>query len=373
MPVTHNNKVFQLTKLIPAELNGTPASVHRLTGITFTDFENFTKAEQDFILYHEEGHHWLNTKSEEEADKHALLRFAGSTKNSLKIAFNTVLNAIDETNPNSQKRLNELLKNLVLIDFYKFGNKKHTLIIEKMKNTQITQSISKFLESYGVSDISEIQNLPVTTREQMMVEALKSEDIQRYLFNELKNVATNFSGEDDLTYEELKAISSFDGEDFENFSLKGAFKKVVNLGAKVTGVAAQVVGPVVSNVAKVFGLPVNAEKITNLINAVNPLKIADNMIKNKARTPEQIAASGGQMSGVLGYQGGKRIGDGGGTPVKLPTNNTNNTTNNETVVNNEIAAKSGKTILGLKPPVFFAIVGVIVVIGVVVFFKMRKK
>lgn len=379
-----NGLELNLKKVLPANLDGTPAKVHRSSGLAFFDIKEFSKlseAAQNFILLHEEGHHVLNTKDENEADRHALSRFVGSSKNSLKTALNTVLNYIDIADESSANRTEELLKKIVEIDFYKYNNKKHFKFIEKMNNDKINMILAGLLAEYGIKSISEIQTLPESTREKLMLEVLKSDEMQRLIFEETKKQNSKFSGFDgaeDVSFEELKLISSFDGEsedDFDNFSFKNAFKKVTGAASKLTNFAVGVASPIVAKVAGVVGVKIPDDALSGIVKAVNPFSIANKMVNGqKSQASKEVMEQMGKNTGN-GFVGGATTTNPGKKASGEKTQNTEksepkNEQNPEIKV---IEAKSGKTILGLKPAIFFAIVGAVVVVGVVVFVKMRNK
>jgi len=380
-----NGIELNLKKVLPAYLDGTPAKVHRPSGLAFFDINEFSKlseAEQNFILLHEEGHYVLNTKDESEADGHALNRFVGTTKSSLKTALNTVLSYIDTNNQSATDRAEWLLMRIIEIDYYKYNNKKHFKFIQKMNNEKINMIMAGLLAEYGIKSISEIQTLPEDTREKLMLEVLESDDMQRLIFEETKKQNSKFSGFDgveDLTFEELKLISSFDGEeegDFDNFSFKNAFKKVTGAASKLTNFAAGIASPIVAKVANVVGVKLPDDALSGLVKAVNPFSIANRLIYKKVDSAKMEEIAKGNAKGFVG----------GVTknPMKYPMqpnqpkNDGQKTTDGDgqNVVNPEIKvieAKSGKTILGLKPGLFFGILAAVVVVGVIVFVKMRKK
>lgn len=100
-------------------LGRTPARVNRLTGEIFLNmdvWDKYPKAYQDFILAHEEGHYLGQETNELFADHYALMKIAGTFRNSLKSAVNTITDILPGTSAVQKIRTLNIYRLALLYD-----------------------------------------------------------------------------------------------------------------------------------------------------------------------------------------------------------------------------------------------------------------
>jgi len=104
----------------------TPASIDRSTGIISwnTDYDHLPEPIKEFIILHEIGHGNGNTSDEIQADLYALYNTAGKSKESLKNAVRALLFNLKFDKPEDYKRLLNVLKEALKIDYTEFHNHK---------------------------------------------------------------------------------------------------------------------------------------------------------------------------------------------------------------------------------------------------------
>ncbi|MGD9930138.1 MAG: hypothetical protein AB7U05_08970 [Mangrovibacterium sp.] len=110
---------MQITYADSTVLGKTPARVNRLTGEIFinTDvWDTLPGAYQDFILAHEEGHYQAQTVNELMADHYAIMKLAGTAKNSLRNAVNTICEVLPGNNDIQQLRILNIYRLALLWD-----------------------------------------------------------------------------------------------------------------------------------------------------------------------------------------------------------------------------------------------------------------
>ena len=120
------------------------ASINHASGVitvnqAFIKLPSFT---QKFILEHEKGHFFLNTKNEFLADKYAFNQLAGKEKRSLKNSIITLASTLPFDTKEHSERLDQLINLAALYD-YENGNKRALKLID-MKNKKGQDIIKPF-------------------------------------------------------------------------------------------------------------------------------------------------------------------------------------------------------------------------------------
>lgn len=173
-------------------LGSTPARVNRLTGAVFLNAETWHKlseSAQKFILAHEEGHFCKQTRSEFQADKYAFNKIAGKENKSLRKILHTINTTLEpELNEEHNKRVKAITRQILLMDFMEFGNKKAYLIFKKMEHKEINNLFIEFLRSKGINNVNNLSN---DFKNQLIKEFLLTDDMQNILISRILNDAEN--------------------------------------------------------------------------------------------------------------------------------------------------------------------------------------
>lgn len=102
-------------------LGNCPASVDMSSGlidINKSVWSKYTPFEQQFIVEHENGHYFMQTDDEKEADLYALRKMAGTEKNSLK----RCIKALAKVGVFETSRMNQIYIEALKLDIEKTGN-----------------------------------------------------------------------------------------------------------------------------------------------------------------------------------------------------------------------------------------------------------
>lgn len=129
------------------DLDTCPAAVDMETGDIWINrdvWDQYTEAEQQFILQHERGHYNIPTDYEEEADAYALQQNFGKIRKSLRSSFT----ALEKANVLSKKRWNSLYKNALEIDAENGNEKAEKELKEKYQSNNYQQKKQKTMRNY---------------------------------------------------------------------------------------------------------------------------------------------------------------------------------------------------------------------------------
>lgn len=113
-----------LKVVIDKTIGETPAAVSQSEGIIYINpiiYNRLTDFEKKFVILHEMGHYYLNTRDEIKADAYAFSVLAGTEFQSLKKSVATIDNTLLDSNSTKAKRLHAM-KTLVLQWDYENGN-----------------------------------------------------------------------------------------------------------------------------------------------------------------------------------------------------------------------------------------------------------
>lgn len=103
----------------------TPARVNRVTGEIFLNARVWNRLPdgfKKFILAHEEGHYFLQTTNEIEADNYAFEKLAGTFENSLKTCVSTLADVLPFTNDSHTLRLLNIYRRALKWQAEKYGD-----------------------------------------------------------------------------------------------------------------------------------------------------------------------------------------------------------------------------------------------------------
>ena len=377
---------------VPTIEFGSPASCNRKKQIIYLNdsiWNQIPESLQKIIILHEQGHIIKNTSSEILADEYAYEHFAGSEPKSLKNLINVFDNYLDLMDENDQVRFFAMATKVLNHDALLYGNENAKSLLNEFKKlkimnqVEIQQSIANFLQSKGIANINQ---LTPTEKGALMIEYTRTNEVQSKIANDVKNAIPELQHLPDVDTHEVEHFSM--GRFFNNtqnivkdkiqmqtpnsalmaalhnyivdivkeqkgnehFSFRGAFnkigsglKKVVSVSSKIaTGIVNVAAGPA-SAILGGFGIPVDADTIRGVVNGLNPMNIANNLLNKANADDSQEAPPEEQQAPVQTpvqtpvyrapvYQSQpQRIQTTGGKTAESTgtgTNNTNNNTNN---------------------------------------------
>jgi hypothetical protein len=131
-----------------------PAKLDIENGIIFINkpvFDLLPGDYQRFIIAHEEGHYYLKTYSEFEADKYAFKKLAGQKNGSLMAIYNTILEVLPYTDFEHYVRFANIYQNILQYNYEETGDKKY--IEEKdrfsVEFNKLMKEINENVSFYG--------------------------------------------------------------------------------------------------------------------------------------------------------------------------------------------------------------------------------
>jgi hypothetical protein len=122
---------------INAPEKNTPAWLdvdNRAVMVNIPYFEKLPSLYQKFIIAHEEGHFYIPTLNEMEADFYAFKKIAGTEPGSLQATINTLANVLPFTTPEHAQRLINMYCNAMLYNYIQTNDEKYLTEIHNIMN-----------------------------------------------------------------------------------------------------------------------------------------------------------------------------------------------------------------------------------------------
>jgi hypothetical protein len=160
------------TRLVILTDSTTPAMLNLIDG-TFNNaeillnqphWEHLPNAYKDFIIAHEEGHFFLKTYSEFEADRYAFEKLAGSSPGSLLSMYDSLVEILPFSGREQCYRFAEMYRNIMTFNYEKSNDKKYLKEISDF-NKKFEKYMGKTISFYGYNPMSPLDLAGSTTLE----------------------------------------------------------------------------------------------------------------------------------------------------------------------------------------------------------------
>jgi len=197
-------------------------------------FPKLTKFQQEFVIWHEKGHYFLDTDSEIQADSFAFNKLVGTQYESLDKSIGAIYEVLPVMNESRPERLKAMLERVLKWD-YAHGNKNAFQELRKVKSMDIYDFLNYFENEYVSKIDTKKYAFDWDSFNPMNILTL---GVYGVVSNSIKGAQERkLLAEQNKLVKELKEIESVDGAREDNTKLSLSQQKIIIIIVAIMAIA----------------------------------------------------------------------------------------------------------------------------------------